>query len=132
MNRVDFFKHLFLGFASLLLFKESWGNKQNKLFEIRLCSPFVAGFQYYDGFEAGHLLRTNDLLSLKREPTNPHDCCAIEVFQGEAKLGYLPRNENKVAARRMDQGVNVKARIVGVDRDAGYYNNIKINVFYEI
>jgi len=132
MNRIDFFKQLFLGFASLLLFRKSWGNVPNKRCEIRLCSPFIAGFQYYDGFETGHLLRINDRLSLKREPTNPHDCYAIEVFQGEAKLGYLPRHENKVVARMMDQGVSVKARIVDIDHEASYYNRIKMKVFYEI
>ena len=127
MNRTDFFKHLFLGFTGLLLYGKARAAKNVR--EIRLCSPFIAGFQYYDGFEAGHLLRENDRLLLKRQPTNPYDCYAIEVFQGEAKLGYLPRKENKVVARMMDQGVPVKARIVEIDREVAYYNKVKMEVF---
>lgn len=132
MNRTHFFKYLFLGLTSLMFFRKSRGNAQDKRCEIRLCSPFVAGFQYYDGFDVRHLLCTDDLLFLKREPANARDCYAIEVFQGEAKLGYLPRDENKVVARMMDQGVKVKARIIDIDRDESYYHKIKMKVFYEI
>ena len=130
MNRIDFFKQLFLGFTGLLLYRKAHAAKNIR--EIRLCSPFIAGFQYYDGLKAGHFLCENDPLLLKREPTNPHDCYAIEVFQGEAKLGYLPRKENKVVARMMDQGVQVKARITNIDHEVPYYNKIKMKIFYEI
>lgn len=128
MNRIDFFKQFFAGTALLFLPKPEAAKPVN---EMRLCSPYVAGFQYYRGPEIESQLHKNNLLTLKREPTNPHDCYAIEVFRDGDKLGYLPRAENKVIARLMDQGVEVKARILEVDRKAYNYQKVKVKVFYE-
>ena len=128
MNRIDFLKSLFAG--STLLFLPKTGIEKPAR-EIRLSSPYLAGFQYYQGLEMEPQLRENNLLTLKREPTNPHDCYAIEVFQNNAKLGYLPREENKVIARLMDQGVAVKARILKVAPEVYAYRKVKMNVFYE-
>jgi hypothetical protein len=128
MNRIQFIKQLFAGSALLLLPKTKI---EKPVREIRLSSPDLAGFQYYQGPEIEPQLRQNNLLTLRREPTNPHDCYAIEVFQNNAKLGYLPRAENKVIARLMDQGVAVKARILKVDPEVYAYPKVKIKVFYE-
>jgi len=53
------------------------------------------------------------------------------VFQNNKKLGYLPRAENKVIARLMDQGVAVKARILKVEPEVYAYRKMKMNVLYE-
>lgn len=128
MNRIDFLKSFFAGSALLLLPKTG---AEKPVREIRLSSPYLAGFQYYQGPEIEPQLGESNLLTLKREPTNPHDCYAIEVFQNSAKLGYLPRAENKVIARLMDQGVEVKARILNVDPEVYAYRKVKMKVFYE-
>ena len=128
MKRIDFLKSLFAGSTLLFLPKTVMDNPAH---EIRLSSPYLAGFQYYQGPEIETQLRENNLLTLKREPTNPHDCYAIEVFQDNVKLGYLPRNENKVIARMMDQGVTVKARILEVDPEVYAYRKVKMNVFFD-
>lgn len=128
MNRIDFLKSLFAG--STLLFLPKTGIEKPAR-EIRLSSPYLAGFQYYQGLEMEPQLRENNLLTLKREPTNPHDCYAIEVFQNNAKLGYLPREENKVIARLMDQGVSVKAWIVKIKPEEHPSRRMKVKVFYE-
>ena len=128
MNRIDFLKSFFAGSALLFLPKTG---VEKPVREIRLSSPYVAGFQYYQGAEVEPQLRENDMLTLKRESTNPHDCYAIEVFQNNAKLGYLPRVENKVIARLMDQGIAVKARILKIDPEEFASRKVKIKVFYE-
>lgn len=131
MNRIDFLKQVLLGGALLFVPKQSPENKPLATKEIRLSSPYIAGFQYYRGIEMEQMLKENDSLILKREPQNPHDCYAIEVYNGSIKLGYLPREENKVIARIMDQGMTVKARIIKIKPEEHPYRRIKVNVFYE-
>jgi len=131
MNRIDFLKQVFLGCALLFAPKISKGNVPSDAKEIRLCSPYVAGFQYYPGTENEPLLKENDHLRLIRESQNPHDCYAIEVFRDDVKLGYLPREENKVIARLMDQKIDVKARIIKIDQEAHPYRRVKVTVFYK-
>ncbi|MCA1743090.1 MAG: HIRAN domain-containing protein, partial [Desulfovibrionales bacterium] len=50
----------------------------------------VAGFQYYQGPSIYLDLKPGQTLKLKREPQNPHDSKAIEVFTSSGqKLGYV-------------------------------------------
>ncbi|MBW8327321.1 MAG: HIRAN domain-containing protein [Prolixibacteraceae bacterium] len=127
MKRIDFLKQLIAGSALLFLPKQETAKQVN---EIRLSSPYIAGFQHYHGSEIEALLRVNDMLSLKREPINPHDCYAVEVFWNDVKLGYPPREENKVIARMMDQGITVKAKIIKIKPEEHPYRRIKAEVFY--
>jgi len=131
MNRFDFLKQMLLGGALLVVPKPSSEKAPDEIRKIRLSSPYIAGFQYYDGIEQEQILKENDGLFLKREAQNPHDCYAIEVFRGNKKLGYLPREENKVIARMMDQGIAMKARIIKIDPESHPYRRVKMNVFYE-
>lgn len=71
------------------------------------------------------------MLSLKREPQNPHDSYDVEVFRNDVKLGYLPREENKVIARMMDQGIEAKAIILKINPEVHAYRKVKMKVFYE-
>jgi hypothetical protein len=129
MNRSGFLRHLLAG--SALLFLPGTGGTEKEVKDIRLSSPYVAGFQYYGGTEIGTFLNENDILLLKREPDNPYDCYAVEVFRDKVKLGYLPRNENMIIARMMDQGVIVKAMITGIDMEAHPCRMVKMKVFYQ-
>lgn len=72
----------------------------------------LAGFQYHAARAVWPQLRVGDRLDLVREPDNPHDARAIRVdWQGQP-LGYVPRRENAGAARLLDQGNTLHARIV--------------------
>lgn len=128
MKRIDFLKQLIAGSALLFLPNPETAKRVS---EIRLSSPYIAGFQYYHGPEIEALLNVDDILSMKREPHNPHDCYAVEVFRNDVKLGYLPREENKVIARMMDQGMTVKARIIKIKPEEHPYRRVKAEVFYE-
>ena len=130
MNRTDFFKRLFLGGASLLLAKQgAFAAKEVK--EIYLNSPHIAGFQYYKGPELEKQLRENDALILKRDAQNPHDFYAVVVLRNNQKLGFLPRSDNKIVARMMDQGVSLKAKIRSIEPDAHPFRRVKIRVYLE-
>lgn len=77
-----------------------------------LLETHVAGTAYYRADEVRENLRVGQPLILAREPANPHDALAIEVFTSEGvKLGYVPRVRNPPFARLMDAGRTVLARL---------------------
>jgi hypothetical protein len=62
---------------------------------------------------------------LKREPDNPHDPNAIEVFievrrlfglfdGGLEKIGYIKANTAKILAKLMDKGSSIQASVVNM------------------
>ena len=66
----------------------------------------LAGSQYLDLED--HVvpkLHENDPLALRREPNNEFDEHAISVYTtGGLKLGYLPKSNNLILSRLMDEG----------------------------
>lgn len=134
MNRIDFLRQLVVGGTSIFLLGRHIGNKaeeKKEVREIRLTSKYIAGFQFYHGVDMEPQLRENDGLTLKREPENRHDCYAVEVYRGDDKLGYLPREENRVVARMMDQKINVRGRITKIYPDSPLWHRVKMKVYYE-
>lgn len=79
------------------------------------------GSRYYDCLDliAAGKVQKNQRLVLRREPDNEYDECAIEVYTltGD-KLGYVPKNHNRVIAALMDQHCKIDAVIVRLDRQA--------------
>lgn len=80
----------------------------------------VVGYAYltykersiYDGLvEDGIVDDATPQVDLVREPTNAHDENAILVLYKGIKLGYLPKNNNKILARLMDGGVKLQAQV---------------------
>lgn len=41
-------------------------------------------------------VRNNDVVEIRKEPTNPHDKNALAVHHKEGMLGYIPRNQRKL------------------------------------
>lgn len=91
---------------------------------IYLQTSSVAGIPFHHTHEIWYLLQPEDVLTLRREPDNPHDANAIEVFWGETKLGYVPRAENTILARMMDKGRQVTAILTEVNLIADYYEPV--------
>ncbi|MFR4253483.1 MAG: HIRAN domain-containing protein [Weissella confusa] len=66
----------------------------------------------YDGLvEDGIVDDAAPQVDLVRDPTNAHDENAILVLYKGTKLGYLPKNNNKILARLMDGGVKLQAEV---------------------
>ncbi len=78
-----------------------------------LAEAFLAGMACYDfPHGPGDEIRAGQPLVLRREPDNPHDERAIEVFLPDGrKLGYVARAENEALARLMDAGVPARAKV---------------------
>jgi len=132
MRRKDFFKRLLLGGTGIILHKVPIEADQPVVMQkIWLATIFVAGFNYYDGPEAESLLEVGMPLQLNRQPHNQYDKDAIEILTGEAKLGYIPRTENKTIARLMDQGIQVQAEIKELYPEENFVDKVKVEVWYE-
>lgn len=93
----------------------------DKKTQVQLIESSVAGFRYYRGEEILRKLEPGRPLDLKREPRNPFDYDAVEIYHENEKLGYIPRSESAVIAQLMDKGVTLTARISGI-RDSGTPN----------
>ncbi|MQX37439.1 HIRAN domain-containing protein [Roseospira navarrensis] len=80
-----------------------------------LIETHVAGTAYYEAARVRDSLHPGDALVLKREPSNPHDARAIEVFTAQGvKLGYVPRVRNPPFAALMDDGQALRATVAAV------------------
>lgn len=78
----------------------------------------IAGFSYYEGCIAFKNLKIGTKLTLKAEPTNPYDKNAIEIYYKKYKLGYVPREINRIISKLLLCGINVfEARIQRISQE---------------
>ena len=89
----------------------------------------LAGSQYYAVSASWTDIRVGDRLTLIREPDNRHDRHAIRVEWNGHKLGYVPRAENKAAARAMDGGEKLEARVTRLRDDPDPWRRVEFAVY---
>jgi hypothetical protein len=77
---------------------------ENKSIDRHFGNFFVAGFTYWEGCIALDELKIGTQLRLEREPDNRFDPQAVAIYYGDYKLGYVPREENRVVCKLMDLG----------------------------
>jgi len=84
----------------------------------------------YRGIKGVHpgRLKPGTLLKLTRGPRNPHDPFAVEIHLDKAKLGYVPRSDNKHISRLLEQGAKLECRVAEVDLEAEVWNMVKVEV----
>ena len=74
----------------------------------------VAGLRFHEFELAAFPLDLGQRLRMLREPDNPYDARAIALYAGDRRIGYVPRQHNKMPARLMDAGWQLIARIDAV------------------
>ena len=77
--------------------------KKNKTY---LMTCPIAGLQYYDVLEVWDKLKTGLELSIEPELDNKFDRNALAVKWKDAKLGYIPRGENRHMSKILKAGWN--------------------------
>ena len=88
----------------------------------------LAGSQYYAAAKVWNEIRVGDRLTLVREADNRHDRNAIRVEWRGHKLGYVPRAENRAAARALDAGERLEARVTRLRDDPDPWRRIEFSV----
>ena len=77
---------------------------ENKTIDRHFGNFYIAGFTYWDGCIALEQLKIGSQLRLVREADNKFDPCAVAIYFGDYKLGFVPCNENKLISKLMDWG----------------------------
>ena len=76
---------------------------------------YIVGSQYRTGARVAiAALRTGEVLTLRREPDNPHDRNAVAVHAADGtKLGYVPRVDAGAVAKVLDRELTCSCRFAG-------------------
>ena len=84
----------------------------------------VAGMRYWDGAKVISKLKPGKRLRLVAEPHNPADPNAVAIYRKDVKLGYIPRDQNDLAAQLLRFG-----RILKVDKKAETWNQVRVGLY---
>jgi hypothetical protein len=98
---------------------------------IFLQQSLLAGFQYYEARALWHRLRPGALVELRRNPENPVDRKAVEVYWRGHKLGHLPRTDNRAIAHLLDRGMKLRARIQALRTSENPWERVQVRVEWE-
>jgi hypothetical protein len=95
-----------------------------------LLQTTIAGYRHYVGPSIEPRLHAGrELLLRRREPSNPHDPNAIAILdRSEVKLAYLPRRQNEIPARLLDQRSRLTARVTAIRRRSAPWERIAFEV----
>ena len=91
----------------------------------------LAGYQYYEDGTLWHRLRPGALLELRRNPNNPFDPNAVEVYWRGHQLGHLPRTDNRIISRLLDRGMKLRAKIQALRASKIPWERIQVRVEWE-
>ena len=119
----------FLPISLLVLALNAQSTVAAESIRILLQNSPLAGSQYYAASTSWTDIRVGDRLTLIREPDNRHDRHAIRVEWNGHKLGYVPRAENKAAARAMDGGEKLEARVTRLRDDPDPWRRVEFAVY---
>ena len=116
-SRKHFLRRTMTGLGAVLLPPALQAKAKGSRIYLQSCR--LAGLLYNEGIEKSSELRVGHRLSLRAEPTNPHDRYAVKLFrQGQGitlqKLGYLPRNCNHVVSHLLPQNIPLHAEITAL------------------
>ena len=123
------FLHILLGLPfGMSAVKKVYGHKREKR-KLLLNVFSVAGYQFYDDDTVEHRLKAGELLTLKADPDNPYDEFAVEIETTDgAKLGFVPKSDNKAISRLLRQGGELEGRIEKVDLEEVSWQRMKVGV----
>lgn len=90
----------------------------------------IAGFSYYEGAIAFNKLKIGKKLKLEREPTNNYDKHAIVLYRKELKLGYVPKDKNRLLSLLLKNGgVEFEARVQKINKNDHPENQVEVIVY---
>lgn len=127
LNRKQFLGHLLAGLAGLGLLPRP---ARQEVRDTWLWEGPVAGFRYHAGPGLLADLAAGQALRLVPEPENPYDDHALALYAGTARLGYIPRADNRVMSRLAQGGHPLWVRITAVQPAAADWEKVWVRVGY--
>lgn len=106
-----------------------WMSQPRK--RVFLQHSLLAGYQYYEAAGLWQRLRPGALLELRRNPNNPMDGKAVEVYWRGHKLGHLPRTDNAIIARLLDRGMKLRGKIQALSTSEDPWKRVQVRVEWE-
>lgn len=120
----------FLGILAGLPAALAWkGAARASGVEVPIDEFFVAGYQFHEGPAVEHELVPGVELQARREPDNPYDARAIGLWLGDVMIGYVPRRANRVPARMVDGGVELRYRVSSVQPEAEPWIRVRVGEY---
>jgi len=96
---------------------------QNVMYE-----GYISGYQYHKGSQMEHLFGPGTIFSLKHEPENPFDDDAVALYYDDARIGFIPPDNNVEIARQMQRGVHLKARLARFEPQSDPWERVVVEV----
>lgn len=105
--------------------------EKKRMKKIHYASFHIAGFGYWEGCEAFEQLKIGKKLELVREEENKYDPCAVAIYFGAYKLGYIPRGDNREISIILDMGWDniFETRITRISPDVHPESQIEVIVY---
>lgn len=89
----------------------------------------IAGFTYYDGVDCFQQLQIGTHLKLVLEADNKYDPRAVAIYYEDYKLGFVPRNENRIIYKLLKVGLDcLTAKVQMVDLKEHPENQVRVVV----
>ena len=99
----------------------------------KVIKDYITGWRHYDGDRALPALKPGDILQLKRQPSNPYDKFAVEIFtSNSAKLGFVSRAYSNIVSTAIADKKVVICSIIAINpppEEAVKRAQIQINIY---
>jgi hypothetical protein len=99
----------------------------------KVIRDYITEWQHYEGENVLHTLKVGDILQLRRQPTNPYDKFAVEIYSSNGmKLGFVSRAYSDIVSAALAGKKVVICTIVGINpppAEPFKRVHIKINVY---
>jgi hypothetical protein len=92
---------------------------------------YISGYQYHKGQQIEHLFGPDTTFSLKHEPENPFDDDAVALYYGNARIGFIPPDNNVEIARKIKKGKSLKARLARFQPKSDPWERVYVEVVQE-
>ena len=91
----------------------------------------VAGFSHWYGLDVMDQLVPGAKLRMVPEPDNPYDPCAVALYVGKTKIGFVPRSMNAALSQLLffGHGKVFVARVSQVRQDTHPEHQVRVTIF---
>ncbi len=126
MNRLDFIKS-FVSLFGISALPKGWVKQYDKHL---LLQCFLRGFKFYEGPKLLADFKEGDMLELVREPENEYDENAVALYWNNHKIGYIPKEENKILSKLLAIGApEMMAEVTYLKPEAATWENVNLAVY---